>query len=51
MGLNFINKLAMDMKDLAVTSWCNPVFTSTELCTPNQQKLYNREEISDANRR
>lgn len=39
-----INKLAMDMKDLAVTSWSNPVYTSTELLTPNAQELYNRKD-------
>lgn len=39
-----INRLAMSMKDLAVTSWSNPVFVSTEQLTPDKHELYNRKE-------
>lgn len=37
-----INRLAMEMKDQAVTSWCNPVFLSTEMLTSDKQELYKK---------
>lgn len=37
-----INRLAMEMKDLAVTSWSNPDYVATELATPDTQELYKK---------
>ena len=37
-----VNDLSMEMKDLAVQKWCNPVYVSTELVTPSSIELYNR---------
>ncbi len=39
-----VNRLSMEMKDLAVQKWCNPVYVATELVTPSSMELYNRKE-------
>lgn len=39
-----VNRLAMEMKDLAVTSWCNPVFLSTEIKAKVKDILVGKEQ-------
>lgn len=31
-----VNRLANEMKDVAVTSWCNPVYVATEIAEAKQ---------------
>lgn len=34
-----VNRLADEMKDLAVTGWCNPVYVATEVVSPKARTI------------